>query len=72
MECSRSAISRGTIPAAGGRRPRRFRRLDPESALVLVQRPMPALERPRWESRWSGMLYGLQLELDAAMRRGGQ
>ena len=38
------------------------------SALVLVQRPMPALERPRWEGRWSGMLYGLQLALDAAMR----
>ena len=35
--------------------------------LVLVQRPVPVLERQRSRGRWSGILYGLQLILDAAM-----
>lgn len=35
-------------------------------ALVLVQRPVPVFERQHSEGRWSGILYGLELMLDAA------
>lgn len=37
-------------------------------ALVLVQRPVPVGERSRGAGRWSGILYGLELMLDAAVR----
>ena len=38
-------------------------------ALVLVQDPVSSLDRERFAGRWTGILYGLGLALDAATHR---